>query len=60
MLPSVSGGETVTAKYAGPLEPGMYYQFRVSSWRQSGSKPAAPISMTEDLRGVFFLAGDKP
>jgi hypothetical protein len=60
MLPSVSGGETVTAKYEGPLDPGMYYQFRVSSWRQSGSKPAAPISTTEDLRGVFFLAGDAP
>jgi len=55
MLPSVSGGDTVTAKYEGPLEPGMYYQFRVSSWRQSGNKDAAPISTTEDLRGVFFL-----
>lgn len=57
-LPAVKGKETVTAKYEGPLDPGMYYQFRVSSWRQPGNGDAAPISMTEDLRGVFFLPGE--
>ncbi len=55
MLPGVSGSDTVTVQYDGPLEPGMYYQFRVSSWRQPGGGEAAPISMTEDLRGVFYL-----
>jgi hypothetical protein len=51
-LPGVSGGEA-SATYAGPaLEPGMYYQFRVTSLRRGGTQP---ISMTEDLLGVFFL-----
>lgn len=51
-LPGVSGGEA-SAAYAGPaLEPGMYYQFRVTSLRRGGTQP---ISMTEDLLGVFFL-----
>ena len=54
-LPGVSGGENASVQYEGPLEPGMYYQFRVSSWRQPGNGDAAPISTTEDLRGVFFL-----
>lgn len=49
-VPSVSGNSEVTVEYGGPLEPGMYYQFRASSWNQSGN----PISATEDLRGVFF------
>jgi hypothetical protein len=40
--------------YEGPLETGMYYQFRVKSWRQPGNGDAAPISAIEDLRGVFF------
>src|SRR6187551_787898 len=55
MVPSVSGSKEVTLDYAGPLDPGMYYQFRVSSWSQSGSSDPAPKSTTEDLRGVFFL-----
>ena len=39
------------ADYAGPaLEAGMYYQFRVTSLRRGGTQP---ISMTEDLLGVF-------
>jgi hypothetical protein len=54
MVPSVSGSETVSVPYEGPLETGMYYQFRVKSWRQPGNGAAAPISATEDLRGVFF------
>jgi hypothetical protein len=53
-LPPGKGSSTVSTKYAGPLEPGMYYQFRVTSWRQPGKGDAAPISTTEDLRGVFF------
>jgi hypothetical protein len=36
--------------YEGPLEPGMYYQFRTVS-----IKDGVPISATEDLRGVFVL-----
>jgi hypothetical protein len=54
-LPPVKGDKTVTVKYEGPLDPGMYYQFRVSSWREPGKGERAPISTTEDLRGVFFL-----
>jgi hypothetical protein len=50
-VPSVSGGGNVSVAYEGPLEPGMYYQFRATSWRMGG-----PISTTEDLRGVFFTA----
>lgn len=57
-VPGVSGSSTVTHQYDGPLEPGMYYQFRVSSWRQAGNKDPAPISSTEDLKGVFFLPAD--
>ncbi|MCB9640903.1 MAG: hypothetical protein H6727_18555 [Myxococcales bacterium] len=50
-VPRVTGKTTVEVVYAGkPLEPGMYYQFRVAS-----IKRGAPISRTEGLRGVFFL-----
>jgi hypothetical protein len=53
-VPSVSGGD-VSVTYAGAaLEPGMYYQWRATSWKQSGMQPAGPISQTEDLKGVFF------
>jgi hypothetical protein len=54
MVPAVSGSTTVSVPYEGPLDTGMYYQFRVKSWRQPGNGAAAPISATEDLRGVFF------
>jgi len=54
-LPSVSGGGVASVQYEGPLDPGMYYQFRVTSWRQPGGGDASPIATTEDLRGVFFL-----
>jgi hypothetical protein len=57
-IPGVSGSPTVSVPYEGPLDPGMYYQFRVSSWRQPGQGEASPISTTEDLRGVFFLPAD--
>lgn len=46
----VTGSDTVTIDYGGPTESGMYYQFRVKSW-----KGDSPISTTEDLRGVFFF-----
>ncbi|MEC9443096.1 MAG: carboxypeptidase-like regulatory domain-containing protein [Myxococcota bacterium] len=46
--------DTVSTPYGGPLEDGMYYQFRATSWRAPGGKDPAPISTTEDLRGVFF------
>lgn len=54
-VPGASGSGTVTVDYDGPLDPGMYYQFRVTSWRQPGGGDPAPISTTEDLRGVFYL-----
>ena len=49
-VPRVTGGENVSVEYGGPTESGMYYQFRVKSW-----KGDSPISATEDLRGVFFF-----
>lgn len=57
-LPAVNGSTNVTVKYEGPLDPGMYYQFRASSWRQPGKGSASPISTTEDLRGVFYLPAE--
>lgn len=42
------GNAPVTVPYDGPLDPGMYYQFRVTSL-----KSGVPLSRTEDLRGVF-------
>jgi hypothetical protein len=44
------GGKPVVVPYEGPLERGMYYQFRAVS-----IKDGTPISATEDLRGVFVL-----
>lgn len=50
-IPKVSGSPDVSVVYSGPaLQPGMFYQFRATS-----IKAGAPISHTEDLRGVFFL-----
>jgi hypothetical protein len=47
--PSVSGGMPSLA-YAGPaLQPGVYYQWRVTS-----SKGTCNLSRSEDLRGVFY------
>ncbi|MCA9662686.1 MAG: carboxypeptidase regulatory-like domain-containing protein, partial [Myxococcales bacterium] len=56
-IPGVSGQAEVSVPYGGPLEPGMYYQFRATSWRAPGGNPG-PISTTEDLRGVFFTGGN--
>lgn len=50
-LPSVSGSRDVSVEYGGPaLTPGQIYQFRATSFAGDG----APISRTEDLRGVFI------
>ena len=50
----VTGEETVEQVYAGPaLEEEMYYQFRVTSFRdKQGGRTF--ISTTEDLKGVFY------
>lgn len=54
-IDGVSGGD-VSLPYAGdPLEPGMYYQWRVTSVRRVGETPECKISTTEDLKGVFYL-----
>lgn len=50
MVPRVTGGGDVSVVYGGPLDKGMYYQFRATSFKGAG-----PISQTEDLRGVFFV-----
>jgi len=50
----VSGLETVSVLYEGlPLKDGMYYQFRVLSFREKQGNRTA-ISITEDLKGVFY------
>lgn len=50
-IPGVSGSKTVEVDYGGPaLKSGMVYQFRAVAIKNGGS----PISMTEDLRGVFL------
>lgn len=51
-VPRVTGSGNVTVAYEGPVTPGMYYQFRATSM-----KDGVPISRTEDLRGVFVIAG---
>ena len=57
---SISGAETVTHTYAGPpLEIGMFYQFRATSFRERNG-PRTAISTTEDLKGVFFYLGEAP
>lgn len=50
-VPAASGSDP-EVPYAGPpLESGMYYQFRVTSFDVNNR----PLSRTEDLKGVFFL-----
>jgi len=53
-IPGVSGQPNVSVMYGGPMDPGMYYQFRATAWRAAGGAPG-PISNTEDLRGVFYV-----
>ncbi len=52
-LPS-SQGSNPSVQYAGPLDKGMFYQFRATSWRNTNSG-RVNISDTEDLRGVFYM-----
>lgn len=57
-LESVSGSETITLTYAGPpLEIGMFYQFKATSFRERNG-PRTAISTTEGLRGVFYYLGN--
>ena len=50
-IPSSSGSDP-EVPYAGPpLDAGMYYQFRVTSFDTNDR----PLARTEDLKGVFFL-----
>jgi hypothetical protein len=52
-VPGVSGNSAVELAYTGPaLVPGMFYQFRVTSFRDRSGRSTA-ISRSEDLRGVF-------
>ena len=54
-----TGEETVEQVYAGPaLEEGMYYQFRVTSYRDKQHGGRTLISTTEDLKGVFYHEPD--
>lgn len=61
-VPGVSGSDQVELPYGGPaLEVGMYYQFRVTSWRETGGGgEQLNISRTEDLRGVFVTGEAEP
>lgn len=55
----VTGSATVTRAYAGPpLEVGMFYQFRATSFRERNGTRTA-ISSTEDLKGVFVHLGSE-
>ncbi len=50
-VPSESSSDPEVA-YGGPaLQPGMFYQFRVTSFGNGGR----PLSRSEDLKGVFFV-----
>ena len=54
-IPAASGVEAVELPYGGPaLTSGMYYQFRVTSWRDTPQGSTA-LSRSEDLLGVFVV-----
>lgn len=47
---------TLEILYGGPpLSPGMYYQFRATSFKSNGGGERCALSRTEDLRGVFYV-----
>jgi hypothetical protein len=50
-IPGSSGSDPEVPYGGPPLESGMYYQFRVTSYDVNDR----PLSRTEDLKGVFFL-----
>lgn len=59
-VPGQSGGDRVEIPYDGPaLTDGMYYQFRVTSYRDTPQGSFA-ISRTEDLQGVFVFGSAEP
>jgi hypothetical protein len=51
MMPDATTASVESLEYTGPLDSGMYYQFRVTTLGTGGS----PLQRTEDLRGVFFV-----
>jgi hypothetical protein len=51
MQASGSTGADEMIAYTGPLDPGMFYQFRVTTLATGGTL----LQRTEDLRGVFFV-----
>ena len=56
-VPRVTGSAHVEVLYEGPaLIPGMYYQFRATSWKDGQPEPSR-ISRTEDLKGIFVYEG---
>jgi hypothetical protein len=50
-VPGSSGSDPEVAYAGPPLQAGMYYQFRVTSFDGNDR----PLARTEDLKGVFFL-----
>jgi len=50
-IPDSAGSGPETVAYMGPLDAGMYYQFRAVSL----SNASEPRSTTEDLLGVFYV-----
>jgi hypothetical protein len=60
-IASAGGSTSVEVPYDGPaLQPGMYYQFRATSFRDQPGGERLFISRTEDLRGVFFSGTAPP
>lgn len=53
--PGVSGGAPSMAYAGPPLQPGMYYQWRVTSSKQKPGSGECELARSEDLRGVFFM-----
>jgi hypothetical protein len=47
-------GATSSMAYGGPLDPGMYYQVRVTSYDNATPTPHA-LANTEDLKGLFYV-----
>jgi hypothetical protein len=50
-IPKSTGSDPEVPYEGPPLAPGMYYQFRVTSFDGNDR----PLSRTEDLKGVFFV-----
>jgi hypothetical protein len=48
-----AGANATSLPYTGPLDPGMYYQVRITAYDDADPTPF-PLANTEDLKGVFF------